>query len=138
MTDTIAPLTIDEHTVLMLANEGQVMLAIGRWEIPTLALYERGFLNQQTAPGGGPEYRITYNGMKALGKFEQAEAAEGGRIAGEIVQVQTDIHIVITRAAEVFVQLALQSPIMVGDAPEVALRKWIEVLTDEALKRLRQ
>ncbi len=62
MTDIIAPLSVDEHTVLELANRGQAMLAIGHWEKPTLALYERGLLNQQTDPGGGPSYFITYYG----------------------------------------------------------------------------
>ncbi len=138
MTDVVAPLSEDEHIVLELANRGQAMLAIGRWEIPTLALYERGLLNQQTAPGGGPEYRITYYGKVALRKYQDAEAAEGGRLTSTIATVQDNIRSGVTRAAEFFAQAARQSAEITGDAPEVALRKWIEVLTDEALKRLRQ
>ncbi len=137
MTDVVAPLTIDEHTVLELASQGQAMLAIGRWKDATEALYARGLLNQQTAPGGGPEYFITHYGKQALKKFEGAETAESGRIAGQIVEIQTDIQSGITRAAEFFVQAARQSSMVTGDSMETSLRKWIFVCQDEALKQLR-
>ncbi len=138
MTDIIAPLSVDEHTVLELANEGQAMLAIGRWKDATEALYARGLLNQQTAPGGGPEYFITHYGKQALKKFESSEAAEGGRIITTIASVQANIRSGVTRAAEFFAQAARQSAEVTGEAPESALIKWIAVCQEEALKRLRQ
>jgi len=138
MTDTIDPLSQDEHTVLTLANAGQAMLAIGRWKDATEALFERGFLNQQTAPGGGPEYFITYYGKVALKRFEQAETAEGGRLTTTIASVQDNIRSGITRAVGFFVQAARQSAAVTGESPETALIKWIAVCQEEALKRIRE
>lgn len=138
MTDTIAPLTENEHAVLMLAAQGQAMLAIGRWKDATEELYQRGLLNQQTAPGGGPEYFITHYGKQALKKYHNAEASEGARISSTITNVQDNIRSGIARAVEFFVQAARQSSMVTGEAPEAALIKWIAVCQEEALKRLRK
>jgi hypothetical protein len=138
MTYIITSLDEDEHIVLELASRGQAMLAIGRWKDATEALYERGLLNRQIAPGGGPEFYITYYGKVALKKYKDAEAAEGGRLTTTITNAQDNIRSGVTRAAEFFAQAARQSAAVTGDSLETALRKWIAMCQDEALKRIRQ
>lgn len=44
--NTIAPLTDDERTVLLIACEGQYLIPHGRWRDPVLMLAARGFLQK--------------------------------------------------------------------------------------------
>jgi len=69
-------LTIDEQTLLMIMREGPRMLAIGRWEKTILSLYERGLVNQQTTPGGGTDYGLTYTGRELIDGYEDNEMRE--------------------------------------------------------------
>jgi hypothetical protein len=42
--ETIAPLTEDERAVLMIAERGEYMIPMGRWERPIKSLAARGFM----------------------------------------------------------------------------------------------
>lgn len=44
MPETLAPLSDDEYTVLMLTNEGAMLAPVGRWKAPIESLLRRGFL----------------------------------------------------------------------------------------------
>lgn len=73
-------LTIDEYTVLMLADDGQYMAPIGRWKAPIIALAQRGLLRKLDEVN----YVVTLEGTKARAERDKAdddamrELLEGG------------------------------------------------------------
>ena len=58
-------LSIDEFTVLLLANEGESMIPIGMWKKPILALTERGLMRKNDEVN----YEITAAGRSACDKI---------------------------------------------------------------------
>ena len=61
-------LSDDEFTVLMIANQGEAMIPIGRWKAPVESLVERGFLRRLGSPqdpSGGFNNVITDAGRRA-------------------------------------------------------------------------
>jgi hypothetical protein len=73
MAEVIAPLSVDERAVLMIAAEGVPMIPIGRWEASVKALARRGLMQMLDAVN----YVITAAGQAAL---EAAEREDGAAI----------------------------------------------------------
>jgi hypothetical protein len=60
-------LTEDEMAVLMIADQGEFMLAIGRWKKPIADLTTKGFMKLEYI-NGGPQFTITDAGRAAMTK----------------------------------------------------------------------
>jgi hypothetical protein len=75
MNDIIAPLTVDEHAVLMIAAGGNQMIDLGehsKWSVPIQSLIRKGFLKSNDRFNN----EVTAAGRQALADFERAEDAE--------------------------------------------------------------
>ena len=60
-------LSDDEYTVLMLANDGNSMIPIGRWKKPILDLTDKGYMKEHDSVN----YGITSKGRQALHAHEE-------------------------------------------------------------------
>lgn len=128
-------ITDDERTVLMIADRGEYMLAIGRWERPIKNLTEKGFLKcQQLA--GGPQYTITDAGRLEL----NATDAEEDRNLAKIIEQGSRIGAAQKTArdhaeavAQAIASCAKVSASMTGDTPEMAAKKWSPIILERAL-----
>jgi hypothetical protein len=70
--EIVEPLTADEETVLAIAAEGKSMMPIGRWEAPTLSLWQRKFLYRHD----DFNFTITHGGKAALEAHRKAQEVE--------------------------------------------------------------
>ena len=129
-------ITDDEFSVLMIAAEGQYMLAIGRWELPTRALEQRGLLKKEII-AGGPQYTITDAGREAIAAREQIETADLKALVNRVTTLIGGIRGDAERAAQYLAKAAKASEQVNGDAPEVAAKHWSESILVRALEILR-
>ena len=129
-------ITDDEFSVLMIAAEGQYMLAIGRWELPTKSLEKKGMLKCEIL-AGGPQYTITEVGREAIAAREQAETAELKSLVNRGTTLIGGIRGDAERAAQYLAKAAKASEQVNGDAPEVAAKHWSESILVRALEILR-
>lgn len=127
-------LTSDEMAVLMIAERGEYMLAIGRWASPVESLTTKGFLKKDII-NGGPQYTITEAGRAAIvdrdhedDKQLGAIIEQGSRIgaAQKIARDQAEI------AAQALAKAAKAGAVL-GDTPETSARKWMPVIMERAL-----
>jgi len=127
-------LTDDEFTVLMIADRGEFMLAIGRWAAPMESLTGKGFLKKDII-NGGPQYTITEAGRTALvdrdredDKHLGAIIEQGSRIgaAQKLAREQAEV------AAQALAKAAKAGAVL-GDTPEASARKWMPVILERAL-----
>jgi hypothetical protein len=128
-------LSDDELTVLMIANAGESMIAIGRWKQPTESLIAKGYL--QSRGGGNFNCIITPEGRAACKEAEDAPYKEMIETGSKIGATQKAIRDFAEQAAQLLAKAAKASHQAVGDAPEYAAEKWSGVILRRALEVLR-
>ncbi len=127
-----AGLTQDDCTVLLIADQGESLAPIGRWEQPIRKLHALGLLKQNDAVN----FVITANGRTAL---RQEEAKNDQALAGlfqTASAVQSNIQDFAEQAAQLLASAGQASARVTGDAPSVAVDKWAEVLRKRAKELL--
>jgi len=143
----MSDLSDDELTVLMIAEAGESMIAIGRWKQPTESLIAKGYLQSR----GGDNFNciITEAGRAACKEAEYAPyrtACMGGEDAPYKEMIETGSKIGATQkairdfaeqAAQLLAKAAQASNRVTGDTPEVAAEKWSGIILRRALELLR-
>ncbi len=129
-------LTEDELTVLMIAAEGESMIAVGRWQKPIESLLQKGYM----ASRGGDNFNcvITDTGRTAAREAEDAPFRELIETGSKIGATQKGIRDFAEQAAQLLAKAARASHSAVGDAPEYAAKKWSEIILRRALEVLRE
>lgn len=129
-------LTPDEKTVLMIAAEGQSMMAIARWEKPIESLVAKGLMQR------GDQFNnwITPKGRAAINEpdTEEDEAyrqilTKGAQVRDARQQAQASVE----QAAMHLSLAAKASAVATGDTLENAARAWSSVVLERALELLR-
>ena len=136
MADDIAvPLTQDEASVLMIAAQGQSLIAIGRWEKPIDSLVKRGLLHANDKFNNV----ITDAGAKALEGHERNEDAVLLKVINkqlEAQHTQTNIQTFAEQAAQLLAQAARTSAEVTGDTETWAADQWGQVIIKRARELL--
>lgn len=133
-------LTDDEYTILMLADQGQNMMAIARWEKPTDSLVAKGLLTRRDKLN----HEITDAGRKAVkerakGDDKAFDDAARNWLNQGIQQrnLQTQAYHSLEQAAIHLSHLIRTSCLATGDTPEAALRNWLPILSEKVQEKLR-
>jgi len=128
-------LSDDELTVLMIAAQGESMIATGRWKQPTESLIAKGYLQSR----GGDNFNciITEAGRAACKEAEDAPYNEMIETGSKIGATQKAIRDFAEQAAQLLAKAAQASHQAVGDAPEYAAEQWSGVILRRALEILR-
>ena len=125
-------LTDDERTVLMIADQGESMMPIGRWERPVNHMVELGYLQRHDKFNNS----ITETGRLAINEANDAvdTAAAKALIAGHNGKVVYRQHgeALATKLVEM-TRAAMQ---VTNDEPAVALQKCVAAIRDRALELL--
>ena len=125
-----------EYSVLMIAAEGEYMLAIGHWEAPTKSLASRGLMQCQQI-NGGPQYTITQAGRDAVA---QRATDDDKRLTAALVSSNNEVAGIrthIERAAEHLAIAARKSKDITGDDPKYAAKRWSDEIHRVALEMLK-
>jgi hypothetical protein len=114
-------LTQDELTVLMIADQGESMVPIGRWAAPIQSLLAKGYMHANDKFNNV----ITEAGRQAVNHDETVvRGKDQARQAAEAIAVQ-------------LVDLAELSIRITGDNKKAALEKWSRQILTRALEMLR-
>lgn len=119
----------DEKTVLMIADQGEYLAPIGRWQKPIERLTSLGLMHQLDSVN----FVITANGRTAL---RQEEARDDKVLAGLFTQaqaVQSNIQDFAEQAANLLASAAEASSRVTGDTPAAAIHKWSDVIKRRAV-----
>lgn len=136
-------LTPDEKTVLLIAAQGEPMIPIGRWKVPTESLVKKGFMKPHPHPGdptGHFNHRITPAGQAAV---EDAEKEDDELLrqlitnSNVIGHEQKKARAQAEQIAVQMVDLAEASSAVTGDNKVEALRQWARVILERALEVMR-
>ena len=132
----MSTLSQDELTVLMIAQQGESMIAVGRWQKPIESLLGKGFMMSR----GGDNFNcvITDAGRAAAKEAEDAPFRELIETGSKIGATQKGIRDFAEQAAQLLATAARAAHSAVGDAPEYAARKWSEIILHRALEILRE
>ena len=130
----MSDLSQDELTVLMIAAQGESMMAIGRWQKPIESLLQKGLMMSR----GGDNFNcvITDTGRAAAKEAEDAPFRELLETGSKIGATQKGIRDFAEQAAQLLAKAARASHSAVGDAPEYAAKKWSEIILQRALEIL--
>jgi hypothetical protein len=129
-------LTNDEKTILMIAASGQAMIPIGRWEKPTKALVERGYMAPRPHPGdptGHFNNFITDAGRLAIEQAEKDDFKDLIEVGAEFQRAQHKLTSHAEKIAQDLVSIARESAELQADPPHKALEKWSRVILERAL-----
>ena len=124
-------LTDDERTVLMIAQEGESLAAIGRWEQPIEHLVELGYLNQHDKFNN----MITPAGKAAIVETNDVvdTAAARALIGAHNTRV---VHKHSEDIASELAEMAKALSLATGDEPLVALQRCVAAVRDRAIELL--
>lgn len=128
-------LSQDELTCLMIAAEGQSLIAIGRWEKPLASLVQRGLVTRHDKAN----HSITDAGRLALADEERkTDHALGQMIEGSsrIGSEQARIRAQAEQMAQTLATMANDSSRITRDATTDAARKWSDIVLNRALEIL--
>ena len=131
-------ITDDEFACLMIAARGEYMLAIGRWERSIQDLAAKGLMRSEHI-NGGSQYTITKAGRAAIEEREQEENQQLADVINRSRQakiVRGTIQDFCEQAAKLLVDAARASMQITGESPQIASRKWNEVILRRALELL--
>lgn len=132
-------LSDDELTVLMIADRGEALMPIGRWEAPVRSLLERGYLRANPTPGdsdGMHNCTITDAGRQALKRQEDEPYRQMIEVSGKITRAQHELAATGEQAAQVLVGMARASAAVTGNSAQSELRNWSRVVLTRALELL--
>jgi hypothetical protein len=133
----------DDITVLMIANEGERMIPIGRWQKPIERLLASGHLVKQPSAGdptGGFNCVITALGRQAIAAEEKETDQQLGRFIEKSRTAyydQTVARYLIEQAVLLIIDAATQSAPHTGDTVRGAAEKWLDLIENEIKQRLR-
>jgi ABC-type Fe2+-enterobactin transport system substrate-binding protein len=128
-------ITNDEAAVLMLAAEGQFMLAIGRWEAPIKSLTEKGMLKLEYL-NGGPQFTITDAGMVACGKYDEESTQQLALALGKTATALSQTRSLVEQAAQLLASAVKEASQATGDNPEIHLKQWLDIARKRVLNLL--
>lgn len=114
------------------------MLAIGRWERSIQDLAAKGLMRSEHI-NGGSQYTITKAGRAAIEEREQEENQQLADVINRSRQakiVRGTIQDFCEQAAKLLVDAARASMQITGESPQIASRKWNEVILRRALELL--
>lgn len=130
----MSDLTGDEYTALMLAQQGNLMIPIGRWEKPINDLHARGLLVKNDKFN----YGSNAAGNAALAEYEKALDAYGTETANRLANARTQAQQSIEQAAIHLSFAAKSASIATGDTPSEAVKKWLGSVEKRALELVEQ
>lgn len=125
-------ITDDEFSCLMIAAQGEYMLAIGRWAASLGTLVAKGLMKREFI-NGGPQYTITDAGRAAI---EDRDIEDDKRLGDALAQTgtaQKSAREQAEIAAQTLAACAESSAELTGDTPETAARKWLPIILTRAL-----
>ena len=130
-------ITDDEFAVLMIAAQGEYMLAIGRWEKSIIALTAKGMMQKQFL-NGGAQYTITDAGRQAITERDREDDKQLGALieAGSRLGAAQKTAREHVEAAAQSIAAAARAGSAPGDTPQTAARKWMPAILERALDLL--
>lgn len=139
----MADLTVDEKTVLLIAQTGGPMAPIGRWKTPTESLVAKGFLKPRPHPGDPTGYfnmHITEAGLNAAIECDR----EDNTVLGRLLESASSIGHIQRKCASHAEQIAVQIIDLVelsvqtaGDSKLDAAKLWCEVIGNRVKEMLK-
>jgi hypothetical protein len=118
----------DELTVLAIADTGQYMIPIGRWQPAVLSLNEKGYLIKLD----DVNYVITEAGRKALRADADHDLRAIQETGRKVQHTQARAIARIEQAAKLLADAAIESATATGDSRERALREWGRICLNKA------
>lgn len=125
-------LTNDERTVLMIADQGESMMPLGRWEQPVEHLVELGYLERHDKFNN----TITLAGKKALGEANEAVDNDAAKALIGRHNAQVEFRQQAEALARQLAMLAKSAVAATGDSPLTALNRCVAVVRDRAAELL--
>jgi hypothetical protein len=122
-------MTDDERTVLMIADQGESMMPLGRWEQPVEHLVELGFLERHDKFNN----TITSAGRKAIGKAND----EVDDTFAKALIARHNASVVYRQKGEALAkELAEMARLasVTGDTPLTALNRCVAAVRDRAIE----
>lgn len=120
-------LSSDELTVLLIANEGESMMPIGRWEAPVKSLLAKGYLQRNCSPqdpSGNFNQTITDAGRLVINQDEDETARHMIEANNAAVIGKQNAREAVEAIAVQLVDLAELSVKITGDDKAAAVHKW--------------
>ena len=126
-------LTDDERTVLMIADCGESMMPIGRWEQPVEHLVEIGYLQRHDKFNN----TITEAGRLALNDEQEIVDDTAAKAVITIHNAKVAYRQVGNAIAEQLAEMAKLAAASTGDELLVALQKCVAAVRDRAIDLLK-
>ncbi len=126
-------LTDDERTILMIADKGESMMPIGRWQQPVEHLVELGYLHRHDTFNN----TITEAGRLVLNDEMDVIDDDAARAIIATHNAKVTYRQAGNTIAEQLVELAKQAAESTGDEVLVALQKCVSAVRDRAIDLLK-
>lgn len=126
-------LTQDELTVLLIANLGESMMPIGRWEKPIQSLLARGYIRAADKFNNF----ITDAGRKAVTRDEDDTARQMIEANNNLVTGKQQARSQAEAIAVQLVDLVELSIKITGDSRQDSLRRWSDMILVRAQELMR-
>jgi len=133
----------DDMTVLLIANEGERLIPIGRWENPVTRLVASKHLAPTPSPGdptGMFNCVITALGREAVKAYEgEEDKALGNMIthSSEVGTAQVECRRCIEEAVKLIAKASLLSAKVTGDSATTAAKSWLDIVENEVLQQVK-
>jgi len=133
----------DDITVLLIANEGERMIPIGRWEGPITRLLASGHLQKAPSmgdPTGQFNCVITALGREAVKAYEgEEDKALGNMIthSSEVGTAQVECRRCIEEAVKLIAKASLLLAKVTGDSATTAAKSWLDIVENEVLQQVK-
>lgn len=126
-------LTEDERTVLMIAAEGQSMMAIALWEKPIDSLVAKGLMER------GDKFNnfITPAGRALIKETEDEPYRQILEVGINLRNQQEQARASVEQAAMHLMLAAKASALATGDTPQAAAASWSPKILERALELLK-
>lgn len=127
-------LSDDEFTVLLIAAEGESLMAIGRWRPAVESLIERGYLRSLDRFNNV----ITSEGHKAIGDRNKEDEGAIRQASKQVVEAQGSARKYAEEAAQALAKAAKASVNATGDKTDVSVLNWNAEVLRRALELVRE
>ena len=128
-------LSDDEFTVLSIADKGESMMPLGRWEQPVEHLVELGYLERADKFNN----YITSAGKQVVAEYNKSLEAHDDTLARKMIALHNNrvaYKQVGEKLAEQMAAMAKAAADITGDEPTVALQKCVAAVRDRAIELL--
>jgi hypothetical protein len=129
----VVDLTQDELIILLIADEGESMMPIGRWEAPVASLVAKGYLHANDKFNNV----ITDAGRKVCKQADDDSARALIGVNDAVVEGWQKAAARAEEPAVLLAELATYSSSVTGDDKVKALREWGRVVLSRALELLK-